>query len=158
RFPAGSLDLRIRLAITAGALLEPGERELRMRNPIDLHGRFVAGTFELTGEFPLAPGQVRLALDFRPRAHPPVAGFDPPARLHGGTDGLLLPHDPTVPSPLHDASDPDGDLRALHWVVDGTPGAGHIPPGEHDVQLWAVDARGALARSPTRTVTVLAAR
>ena len=158
-FPAGSLDLRIRLAVAAGDLIEPGERELRMRNPIALRGRFVAGTFELEAELPLAAlGQARLALDFRPRAHPPIAGFDPPARLHGGTDGLLLPHDPAIPSPLHTAHDPDGDLRAMHWVVDGVPGVGHVPPGEHDVQLWVVDERGALGRSPMRTVTVLAAR
>jgi len=158
-FPAGSLDLRIRLAVAAGGLIEPGERELRLRNPIALRGRFVAGTFELEAEFPLAAlGQARLALDFRPRAHPPTAGFDPPARLHGGTHGLLLPHDPAVPSPLHTAHDLDGDLRALHWVVDGVPGVGHVPPGEHDVQLWVVDGRGALGRSPMRTVTILAAR
>jgi len=158
-FPAGSLDLRIRLAVAAGGLIDPGERELRIRNPVALSGRFFAGTFELEAELPLAAlGLARLALDFRPRANPPIAGFDPPARLHGGTDGLLLPHDPAVPSPLHAAHDPDGDLRALHWVVDGVPGVGHVPPGEHDVQLFVVDERGALGRSPVRTVTILAAR
>ncbi len=155
-FPAGALDLRIRLALHAGALAESGDRELRLRNPFPLHGRFTAGTLELTSELPLPLGTARLALKFRPRAHPPTAGFDPPTHILGGPDGLTLPRDPTVPSVLHHADDPDGDLRPLHWVVDGIPGATHIPPGEHDVELWVSDTRGALDRSPTHTITILA--
>lgn len=157
-FPVGALDLRIRLAVAAGRAVPAGEHELRLRNPIAVRGRFTAGALELAVEVPLAAaGSARMALEFRPRASPPIADFDPPTRQTAGRDGLALPQDPALASPLHGAHDPDDDLRAIHWVVDGVPGAKSVPPGEHEVELWAVDARGALARSPQRTIHVVAA-
>lgn len=155
--PIGALDLRIRVDLDAGDLLAAGPRELRLRNPAPLHGRFEAGALELELELALpGPGLARLALEFAPLAHPPVAAFDPPARLTAGPRGLLLPRDPAERSVLHAAHDPDGDLASLHWVVDGTPGVPQLLPGEHEVALWVADRRGALARSPTRTVLVTA--
>jgi hypothetical protein len=152
--PVGALDLRIRLDLRAGAI-DPGPRELRLRNPVPLHGRFDAGALHLELDLPLpGPGNARLDLEFTPLAHPPVPAFDPPARISAGPRGLLLPQDPGERSSLHAAHDPDGDLASLHWVVDGIPGARHLPPGEHEVALWVADRRGALGRSPVRTILV----
>jgi hypothetical protein len=153
-FPAGALDLRIHLELTADGL-ESGPRELRLRNPDALRGRHIAGALELTAEVPLGDlGSARLHLDFRPDAHPPIAAFDPPTQLRAGPEGLPLPQHPDEPTSLHAAHDPDGDLHTLHWVVDGVPGAREIPQGEHDVTLWVSDTRGALDRSPIRSVHV----
>ncbi len=150
-FPAGALELRVQLAISAGGQIDPGPRQLLLRNPIPVHGRLVDGGLRLTTEFPLASlGSARLDLEFQTTAHPPVAAFSPPPELAAGP----LPHDPDAPSPLHAAHDPDGDLAALIWVVDGVPGALQLPPGEHELALWVADRRGALARSPTRSVLV----
>lgn len=148
-FPPGTLDLRIRLTAASGP------RELRLRNPVPVRGRFLAGALELAADIPLGhPGHARLDLEFTATAHPPVADFDPPARLRTGPGGLVLPQDPAAASDLHGAHDPDDDLAALHWVVDGLPGARKLPPGEHEVALWVADRRGALARSPLRTITI----
>lgn len=153
-FPPGALDLRVRLTADAGALAS-GPRELRLRNPVPVRGRFLAGALQLAADVPLGrPGHARLDLEFAATAHPPVAEFDPPARLHAGPGGLVLPRDPAAASDLHGAYDPDDDLAALHWVVDGVPGARKIGPGEHEVALWVADRRGALARSPLRTITI----
>jgi hypothetical protein len=155
--PIGALDLRIRLDLRAGDHVEPGPRELRLRNPVPLHGRFDDGALRLELELNLpGPGLAHLALEFAPLAHPPIAAFDPPAHLGAGPRGLLLPQDPGERSALHTAHDPDGDLASLHWVVDGIPGARHLLPGEHEVSLWVADRRGALARSPVRTIQISA--
>jgi len=154
-FPVGALDLQLRLDLSVGVAITT--RELRLRNPVAIHGRFRAGTLQLELELPLPGGHARLDLEFTPLAHPPIAAFDPPARLNAGPGGLLLPQDPGEPSRLHAAHDPDGDLARLHWVVDGVPGARHLDPGEHEVALWVADRRGALARSPARTLVVTAA-
>ena len=74
--------------------------------------------------------------------------------FRSGPGGLQLPQDPAERSALHAAHDPDGDLASLHWVVDGIPGARRLLPGEHEVALWAADRRGALGRSPVRTVLI----
>lgn len=154
--PVGALDLRIRVDLRADPLTA-GPRELRLRNPVPLRGHFAGGALELELDLALpGPGRARLALEFTPVAHPPVAAFDPPARLVAGPRGLLLPHDPAERSVLHSAHDPDGDLASLHWVVDGTPGVRHLLPGEHEVALWVADRRGALDRSPVRTLVVTA--
>lgn len=150
-FPAGALELRVQLAISAGGQIDPGPRELLLRNPLPIPGRLVDGALRLTTEFPLASlGSARLELEFQPTAHPPVAELTLPARLAAGP----LPSDPHAPSRLHAAHDPDGDLAALIWVVDGLPGARQLPPGEHELALWVADRRGALARSATRLVQV----
>lgn len=154
-FPVGTLDLRIRALPSAGDRLPSGALDLRLRNPVPVRGHFAAGALRLTAELPdTALGSARLDLEFTPFAHPPVAAFDPPPTLHAGPAGLALPRDPHAASDLHAARDPDGDLAALHWVVDGVPGARTLPPGEHDVTLWVADRRGALARSPQRTIIV----
>lgn len=156
--PVGALDLRIRLDLRADTALQsidPGPRELRLRNPVPLRGRFDAGSLRLELDLALpGPGSARLDLEFAPLAHPPVAAFDPPARLRAGPGGLLLPQDPAERSALHAAHDPDGDLASLRWVVDGIPGARRLLPGEHEVALWVADRRGALGRSPVRTVLI----
>lgn len=150
-FPTGALELRIQLAISAGGQIDPGPRELLLRNPIPVRGHLVDGALDLAVEFPLASlGSARLALEFQPTAHPPIAQLTPPTVLFAGP----LPQDPTAPSQLHLARDPDGDLATLVWVVDGIPGARALPPGEHDLALWVADRRGALARSATHSVQV----
>ena len=150
-FPAGALELRIQLAISAGGQIDPGPRQLLLRNPLPISGRLVDGALSLTAEFPLASlGSARLDLELAPTAHPPIADFTPPSHLAPGP----LPHDPHAPSQLHAARDPDGDLTTLIWVLDGTPGARELPPGEHELALWVADRRGALARSATHTVHV----
>lgn len=150
-FPTGALELRIQLAISAGGQIDPGPRELLLRNPIPVRGHLADGALDLAVELPLASlGSARLALEFQPTAHPPIAQLTPPTVLFAGP----LPHDPAAPSQLHLARDPDGDLATLVWVVDGVPGARTLPPGEHDLALWAADRRGALARSATHSVQV----
>jgi hypothetical protein len=150
-FPAGALELRIQLAISAGGQIDPGPRQLLLRNPLPIHGRLIDGALTLAAEFPLASlGGARLDLELQPTAHPPIADLTPQSPLRAGP----LPQDPHAPSPLHTASDPDDDLASLIWVVDGIPGARDLPPGEHDLALWVADRRGALARSPTRSVRV----
>jgi hypothetical protein len=153
-FPPGALDLRVRVDLAAGPFAASGPRDLRLRNPVEVRGEFTAGALTLAAAVPLPDlGEAALSLAFAPVARPPVAALTLPAELRA-RGGVALPQRPTAASRLHAAHDPDGDLAGLHWVVDGVPGARELPVGEHEVELWVTDRRGALARSGAQTVTV----
>ncbi len=146
-FLPGSLDLRLRHGQQTWRIAPTHAGAHVHRDLLHLH---------LTLPVP-GVGEQRLRLTFRNQATPPVVEFTPPSRIVVATPGLSLAQQPAADSSLHRITDRDGDLAAVHWVVDGIPGAAELPLGRHDIAVWASDRRGAVARSPTYTIDVVLA-
>ncbi len=141
-FAPGALRLGIEFEI-AGTGYGSGHHSFVTENDGFVFADVTFEGLDLDYSFALqALGTATLSLPLAADEHPPVATHDIPTGLGAPRRTCSV----TLPSSSLLSTDPDGDIEDEYWLVDGAA-CGEtcvVGPGVHDVQVVAVDTRGAV--------------
>ena len=159
-FPSGSLVFQVDLELSSDTCVDAcshfgdGKYSMRLVNPDVVFGTFdpLNGSLALDYSFPIIDGAASLVVELTVDGHPPKAS------INLGTESRCNHADGyELTASDDDSADPNSDLDYTVWYVDGVVrSSGYvIPLGHHEIDLLAVDDRGAYDFAGPQALEVL---